>query len=155
MKIYEFDALIQQHSNMNSAFVDFPYDVEQEFGTKGQVKVVATFDGYEYRGSLAKMGQPCYRLVLPKEIRAAIGKNPGDTVHVVLKQDEQPRVVAIPADFGRLLDQHPDLKAYFQGLSYTHQKEYIRWIIEAKKQETRDRRLLKAMEMLREKVRHP
>lgn len=136
MKIYEFDALIRQHSNMNSAFVDFPYDVEQEFGTKGQVKVVATFDGYEYRGSLAKMGEPCYRLILPKEIRAAIGKNPGDTVHVVLKQDEQPRVVAIPDDFGRLLDQHPDLKVFFHGLSYTHQKEYVRWIIEAKKQET-------------------
>lgn len=117
---------------MNSAFIEFPYDVEPELGTKGQVKVVATVDGYEYRGSLAQMGEPCYRLILPKGIRAAIGNNPGDTVHVVLKQDEQPQVVAMPADFGRLLDQHPDPKAYFQGLSYTHQKEYIRWISEAK-----------------------
>jgi hypothetical protein len=155
MKTYEFEAVIQKHPELDAAFVEFPYDVEKEFGTKGQVKVVATFDGYEYRGSLAKMGHPCHRLGLTKQVRAAIGKNPGDTVHIVLKKDEEPRVVEIPDDFGRLLDQHPTVRKYFEGLSYTHRKEYIRWITEAKKQETRDNRLQKAIEMLREQVKHP
>jgi len=155
MKIYEFDAVIQKHQGLDAAFVEFPYDAEQEFGTKGQVKVFATFDGYEYRGSLAKMGHPCHRLGLTKQVRAAIGKQPGDTVHIVLNKDEEPRVVEIPGDFGKLLDQNPSVKAYFEGLSYTHQKEYVRWINEAKKAETRERRLQKAIEMLQENVKHP
>jgi uncharacterized protein YdeI (YjbR/CyaY-like superfamily) len=76
-------------------------------------------------------------------------------VHVTLKKDEAPRIVEIPDDFGKLLDQNPEVKDYFQGLSYTHRKEYVRWITEAKKQETRENRLVKVIEMLREKVKHP
>jgi hypothetical protein len=155
MKIYEFDALIQKHPDLDATFVEFPYDVEKEFGTKGQVKVLVTFDGYEYRGSLAKMGHPCHRLGLTKQVRNAIGKHPGHSVHIVLKKDEEPRVVEIPDDFGKLLDLNPPVRAYFEGLSYTHQKEYVRWITEAKKAETRERRLKKAIEMLRENVKHP
>ena len=155
MKTYEFDAVIQKHPDLDAAFIEFPYDVEKEFGTKGQVKVFVTFDGYEYRGSLAKMGHHCHRLGLTKQVRAAIGKNPGDTVHIVLKKDEAPRVIEIPDDFGKLLDLNPKAKNYFEGLSYTHRKEYVRWITEAKKAETRERRLQKAIEMLQEKVKHP
>lgn len=155
MKIYQFDAVIQKHPDRDAAFIEFPYDVEQEFGTKGQVKVLATFDGYEYRGSLAKMGHPVHRLGLTREVRNAIGKSSVDTVHVTLKKDEAPRIVEVPDDFGKLLDQNSEIKAFFEGLSYTHRKEYIRWIVEAKKQETRENRLQKAIEMLREKVKHP
>jgi hypothetical protein len=155
MKIYEFDAVIQKHPDLDAAFIEFPYDVEQEFGTKGQVKVLVTFDGYEYRGSLAKMGYPVHRLGLTKEVRNAIGKNAGDSVHVTVKKDEAPRIVEIPDDFGNLLNQNPEVEAYFEGLSFTHRKEYVRWIVEAKKQETREKRLQKAIEMLREKIKHP
>jgi len=155
MKVYEFDAVIHKHPDLDAAFIEFPYDVEQEFGTRGQVKIVATFDGYEYRGSLAKMGHPVHRLGLTKEVRTAIGKNHGDTVHVILKKDEEPRIVEVPEDFGKRLDLNPDAKVYFEGLSYTHRKEYVRWITEAKKQETREKRLQQAIEMLLEKVKHP
>ena len=155
MKTYEFDAMIHKHPDLNAAFIEFPFDVEKEFGTKGQVKVIVTFDGHEYRGSLAKMGYPVHRLGLTKEVRTAIGKNHGDMVHVILKKDEEPRVVEIPEDFSKRLDQNPDAKAYFEGLSYTHRKEYVRWITEAKKQETREKRLQKAIQMILEKVKHP
>ena len=155
MKVYEFDADIQKHTKLNAAFVEFPYDVEKEFGTKGQVKVVATFDGYEYRGSLAKMGYPCHRLGLTREVRNAIGKHPGDNVHVILKKDVEPRMVEVPADFEKLLDQNPEAKICFEGLSYTHRKEYVRWITDAKKRQTRENRLEKAIKMLMEKVKHP
>ena len=56
MKVYEFDAEIIKHEGIDGTYVEFPYAVEKEFGTRGQVKVWATFDGYEYRGSLANMG---------------------------------------------------------------------------------------------------
>jgi hypothetical protein len=50
MKTYEFDAEIKKQDSIDAPFVEFPYDVEKEFGVKGQVKVLATFDGCEYRG---------------------------------------------------------------------------------------------------------
>ncbi|HBN08449.1 MAG TPA: hypothetical protein DD435_07310 [Cyanobacteria bacterium UBA8530] len=55
------------------------------------MKVFATFDGYGYRGSLVTMGHPCHFIGLTKKIRGAIGKQPGNTVHVTLKKDEEPR----------------------------------------------------------------
>jgi len=155
MKSFAFDAVIQKHPGLDAAFIEFPYNVEEEFGVKGRVKVVATFDGYEYRGSLVKMGSPCHWLGLTQQVRSAIGKNPGDSVHVVLRKDDVPREVEIPADLGRLLDENPDAKRWFDGLAYTHRKEYVRWITEAKRQETRDKRLFKAIEMMREQVKHP
>ncbi len=155
MKSYEFDAVIQKHPGLDAAFIEFPFEVEKEFGVNGRVKVVATFDGHEYRGSLVKMGSPCHWLGLTQQVRTAIGKNPGDSVHVVLRKDEEPREVEIPADLGRLLDENPRAKRWFDELSYTNRKEYVRWIEGAKKQETRDQRLLKTIGMLLEQVKHP
>lgn len=155
MKVYEFDDVIQKHSDIDAAYIEFPFDVEKEFGTKGQVKVLATFDGYEYRGSLVKMGHPCHRLGLTQQVRTAIGKNPGDFVRVVLKKDDSLRVVEVPDDLARLLDHHPEVCAYFDGLSFTHRKEYVQWITSAKKPDTRQRRIEKTLEMLLEKIKHP
>ena len=155
MKSYEFDAVIQKHPGLDAAFMEVPFEVEKEFGVNGRVKVVATFDGHEYRGSLVKMGSPCHWLGLTQQVRTAIGKNPGDSVHVVLRKDEEPREVEIPADLGRLLDENPRAKRWFDELSYTNRKEYVRWIEGAKKQETRDQRLLKTIGMLLEQVKHP
>lgn len=83
MKTYRFTVEIKKHPTLNAAYVEFPYDVEEEFGTKGQVKVKVTIDGFEYRGSLAKMGGESHRLGLTQKIRQKINKNPGDTVEVV------------------------------------------------------------------------
>jgi hypothetical protein len=145
MKEYEFDAVILKHEGMNAAFIEFPFDVEKEFGTKGQVKVHATFDGVEYRGSLAKMGHHCHILGVTQKIRKEINKNPGDSVHVVLKQDIKPRIVEVPKDFAELLDKHLKAKKSFDTMSYTHKKEYISWIEDAKREETRKRRMKKSI----------
>lgn len=82
---YEFDAVIQKVEGIDGAYVEFPFDVRAEFG-KGRVKVSATFDGEPYEGSLVRMGTPCHILGIRKQIRAKIQKQPGDTVHVVLKE---------------------------------------------------------------------
>jgi hypothetical protein len=137
----EFEAIIIQHNNIDAAFVEFPFDVEKLFGTKGQVKIKALFDQQvEYRGSLAKMGHHCHCLGLTKEIRKILQKTFGDSVHVMLEQDTEPRVVSLPEDVMAILEQHPSAQAYYETLSFTDKKEYIRWIESAKKMETRENR---------------
>ena len=84
-KIYEFEAVIQKVSDIDGAYVEFPYDVRSEFG-KGRVKVHASFDGEPYDGSLVRMGTPGHILGIRKEIRAKITKQPGNTVRVVLQE---------------------------------------------------------------------
>lgn len=150
MKKYEFDALVRKIEGMDAAFIDFPYDVQKEFGVRGRVKVKVTFDNYEYRGSLVKMGHNCHLIGMTKEVRKAIWKNPGDTVHVILIKDEEPRVVEIPKDLQKLFQNNDKARNSFEKLSYTHRKEYVQWIESAKKSETRVKRLQKTIGMLSE-----
>ncbi len=84
-EVYEFDAVIKKVPDIDGAYVEIPFDVKKEFG-KGRVKVHAVFDTAEYDGSIVRMGTPCHFLGLRKDIRAAIGKQPGDTVHVTITE---------------------------------------------------------------------
>lgn len=83
--IYEFEAVIKKVSDIDGAYIEFPYDVRKVFG-KGRVKVTATFDGVEYNGSLVKMGTPCHIIGIRKDIRKKIGKQPGDMIKVTIKE---------------------------------------------------------------------
>ncbi len=149
MKKYKFKAAIESAKvGSGGACVYFPYDVEKEFGTGGRVPVKVTFDGVPYTGSLVKYGAPQHMLGILKGIREQIGKGPGDAIDVVLWKDEEERTVAIPAAFKKVLKSE-GLLAGFEKLSYTHRKEYVRWIEEAKKEETRQNRMLNAIAMLR------
>lgn len=155
MKVYEFDAKLIKHDSINAAYIEFPYHTEREFGTKGQIKVNVTFDGCEYRGSLANMGQGCHCLGLTQKMRNDIGKQPGDVVHVILRKDEEPRNIDMPEDFNKLLENNSEAKEFFNSLSYTSRKEYVNWIISAKKVENRKKRIDEAIIKLskREKLR--
>lgn len=84
-KHYEFDAIILKVPDIDGAYIEFPYDVKEEFN-KGRVKVEATFDGYPYSGSLVRMKTPGHIIGIRKDIRKAIGKQPGDIVHVTIKE---------------------------------------------------------------------
>jgi|SRR5438046_2938035 len=153
MKKYKFKAKIQA-ADRGGAYVFFPYDVEKEFGTKGKVAVNVTFDGVPYKGSLFKYSYPQHILGILKSIREQIGKQPGDTVDLAIWKDEELRTVEIPADFRNRLKKE-SLLTIFEKLSYAHRKEYCRWITEAKKEETRLRRLEKAVETLRNGMKTP
>ena len=85
---YEFEAVIQKVPDIDGAYVEIPFDVKAAFG-KGRVPVAATFDGEPYEGSLVRMGTPCHIIGIRKEIRAKIGKQPGDTVRVTLREREK------------------------------------------------------------------
>lgn len=148
--ILEFDAVLDGHEGMEALSIAFPYDVEALYGTRGQVKVKVTYDGVPYRGSLAKMSHPSHFLLVRKDIRKLIGKNAGDTVHVTVQRDTEERIVVVPDELAALLNAQPAALAIYDKLSYTHRKEYVRWVMEAKKPETRDRRLHKTIEMLLE-----
>ena len=86
-KRYAFDAVIRKVPDIDGAYVEIPLDVKREFG-KGRVKVRAWFDGVEYEGSLVRMKTPFHILGIRKDIRAAIGKQPGDWVHVEFTERE-------------------------------------------------------------------
>jgi Bacteriocin-protection, YdeI or OmpD-Associated/Domain of unknown function (DUF1905) len=153
MKKYRFQARIISGMGGGAAVV-FPYDVEKEFGTHGNVPVQATFDGVPYRGSLMNCGMANHTLGVLKGVRGKIGKGPGDTVDVVVWKDGEIRTVEIPAEFQKLLKKE-GLLAGFEKLSYTHRKEYCRWIAEAKREETRIARTEKAIAMLKKGVKTP
>ena len=91
---------------------------------------------------------PEHILLVRKDIRAQIGKQPGDRVEVTLEEDTTPRIVVVPEDLKAAMGDSPELVTFFEQLSYTHQKEYVQWIEGAKKQETRLRRIQKAIEMM-------
>ena len=146
-KLYEFEAVILD-SGGGGAWVEFPYDVREEFGTGGQVKVKATIDGQPYRGSLVRMAGPRHILGVLKDIRKTIGKAPGDRVRVVLERDTEERIVEIPPELAAALDKDPSAKRAFDKLSYTHRKEHARSVAEAKAQATRDRRVQKVVDAL-------
>jgi hypothetical protein len=153
MKKYKFTAKIEEAGG-GGAYVLFPYDVEKEFGTKGRIPVKATFNGVEYTGTMVKYGQPQHMLPILKGIREQIGKAPGDTIDVVVWKDEAERVLEVPDYFEKVLKKEK-LWDGFSKLSYTHRKEYVRWITEAKKEETRNNRLIKAVDMLKKGTKAP
>jgi len=132
--------------------VEIPFDVEAAFGAK-RPPVRGTVNGAPFRSTVAVYGgRPL--LGLNRELReAAGGVGPGDTVTVELERDDEPRTVELPDDLSAALDD--ELRAFFDALSYTHRREYVRWIEEAKREETRGRRVEKALELLREGVRTP
>ncbi|HYE11719.1 MAG TPA: YdeI/OmpD-associated family protein [Patescibacteria group bacterium] len=144
----EFKAIIKQHENLNAAYVEPPFDVKEVFGSK-RVKVKATFDGIEYRGSVVNMGG-CYMLGLTQEIRSKIGKGFGDEVLVSLEKDMEERTVEVPEDFADAMNCSETAVSTFKSLSYTAQKEYVTWITSAKRDVTRLERISKAVTLLSE-----
>ena len=83
-KVYEFEAQIKKVPDIDGAYIEIPFDVKEEFG-KGRVPVTATFDGEPYEGSLVKMKTPCHIIGIRKEMRAKIGKQPGDIIKVTIR----------------------------------------------------------------------
>ena len=142
-----FTATIQ-NAGGGGAFVEVPFDVEEKLGSK-RPKIRAMIEGVPYRGLLVRMGGPSHMLIILKGIREQIGKTFGDQVTITVEPDTEPRRIEIPKDLMQELKKDKETKAFFDKLSYTHQKEYVRWVEEAKKEETRQSRIVKTIEMLK------
>jgi hypothetical protein len=150
-----FTAVLESPGDLDGAFVTIPFNVEKTYGTKGHVKVKASFDGYPYRGILANMGTGCHLIIVRKDIRKAIGKEVGDKVNVEIELDTEERVVEIPDDLAKVLKGQPKAKQFFDSLSYTNRKEYAQWISSAKKTETREKRLEETVSKLLAGLKNP
>jgi hypothetical protein len=148
--LISFTATIEQGGDEGeAAWIVFPYDLKEMYGIGNLVPVVATFDGIEYRGSIAKMG-PEPLLLIRKDVRAQLGKAMGDTVDVKVMLDTSKREVDVPKDLQRALEGHLKAKTGFGKMSYSNRREYVQWIESAKRAETRASRVAKAVEMLAE-----
>jgi Bacteriocin-protection, YdeI or OmpD-Associated/Domain of unknown function (DUF1905) len=133
--------------------VALPFDAGEAFG-RVRAPVRATVNGHTFRTTTMRYGGVDL-IGLNRNVRAAAGVDSGDTITVVLEPDEEPREVAVPRELSEALDADPALRSFFDGLSFTHRNEYARWIEGAKRAETRERRLARALELLRAGVRHP
>ena len=146
-KKHTFTAVIQ-NAGGGGAYVEIPFDVEEAFDSK-RPKVKTLIEGVPYRGTLTKMGTDCHILGIRKEIREQTGKTFGDVVEIFVEEDTEPRMVEIPLELAEAFEIEKDAAKYFTSLSYSHQKEYVGYITEAKKQETRARRVAQTIEMLK------
>jgi hypothetical protein len=111
--------------------------------------VVATVNGYTWRTTVTRMRGE-FLLGLNRAVREEARVEAGDTVEVEVELDTAPRKVEVPKALADALADDQAARAAFDGLAYTHRKEYARWIEEAKRDETRERRVAKALEMLRQ-----
>ncbi|NND70950.1 MAG: DUF1905 domain-containing protein [Rhodothermales bacterium] len=145
-KTFRFDQTILA-GDRGGAFVVVPEKIIVEFNTRGRIKIKASIDAAEYRGSVAPMGGR-HVLGITKAIRSQINKDIGDSVHVILSHDLEERVVEVPAELDKALGAEPEARDRFNGMSYTSRKEFARWISDARKRETRERRLKKAIAMI-------
>ena len=128
--------------------IEVPEDVVAALGSGNRPPVTVTVGGHSYRTTVARMGGR-FLIPLSAENRIAAGVAAGDQVEVDIELDSGPREVAVPGDLAAALAQDDSARANFDGLSFTHRKEWVRWIEEAKKPETRTTRLAKTVESLR------
>ncbi len=128
------------------AYVEVPFSVPDVFGTRGQMRVKGTIDGHPLQSSVAPMSGGSHVLGIHKATRAAIGKSIGDRVAIVIEPDLAERTVAVPAELAAVLAKNRTARTAFEKLAHTHRKEYVEWIEQAKRPETRQRRIAQTVE---------
>src|SRR5579884_3707638 len=152
MAQHKFKTTLNAHAGMETASLRPPFDVVEVFGRKGRVPVKGTINGFPFRSSLMNMGDG-HMMVVNAELRAGGKCKAGDTVKIVMELDEEARNVEVPAYLKKIINSDPQAKERWAKLSFTHQKEYVREIDGAKKQETRERRIAAMMDVLRRGLR--
>jgi hypothetical protein len=151
MATHRFETVLQTEDS--GVFFEVPLDVPAVFG-KARAPVRGTINGHPFRSTVAVYGGRSF-LPVKKALREAAGVAAGDAVVIELEADEQPRTVDPPPDLAAALAADPEARAAFEGLSFTHQREYAEWVAEARREATRRRRVDQAVEMLRDGRRHP
>ena len=143
----EFRAPLQSRGPAAAVVLDDAQVAEVGEGAR-RFPVVATVNGYTWRTSVARMGGE-FLVGLSREVRQGAGVAAGDQVDVILELDGAPREVEVPAALAAALAGDAQARAAFEKLAFTHRKEYARWVAEAKREETRERRVQQALEMIK------
>jgi len=144
-----FKVVLEKHENMEATGITIPFDVEKVFGGK-RVPVKVWVNGVEHRSTIHRYGEK-YMMAVPKRFRDAAGIKAYETITVEMMRDTEERVIEPPEDLAKALKNNEDARAVWEKLSYTHKKEYVMAIEDAKKAETRERRVNKTIEELLKK----
>jgi antitoxin component of MazEF toxin-antitoxin module len=135
-----FRAELRSTQRGGGHLVEVPPDVIEKLGGKGRIAIRATFNGVPYRGSIMRMGGVTV-LGVTKGIMEQAGVEVGDTLEVVVENDDSPREVAVPAELAAAFERDSGMRTAWEALSYTARKEHATAIESAKKPETRARRV--------------
>jgi Domain of unknown function (DUF1905)/Bacteriocin-protection, YdeI or OmpD-Associated len=147
MKKLEFTVKLEGKGT-SVAWLNAPFDVIKVFGTRARAPVRGTINGFAFRSSLMPMGG-CHGMAINKSMRDGAGVKAGDTVSVVMERDEAKRIVEAPALLKKEMAKSKTAQTQWEKLSFTNKKEIARSISSAKQEETRRRRLAKAMDILK------
>ncbi len=152
MATQKFNVQLLSHAATDSAILRPPFDVADVFNRKGRIPVKGTLNGFPFRSSLMNMGDG-HMMVINAQMRAGAKCKAGDTVAVFMELDEDKRTVEVPPYLRKIIGSDPKAKEHWSRLSFTHQKEYVREIENAKRPETREKRVTAMMDALRKGVR--
>ncbi len=129
-------------------YLDLPEAATRKLGSTGRVPVAGLVNGYPFDSSVFPNGEGGHYLMLNKEMRKGASLEAGDKASVTLKIDPQAGRLEAPPDLARALATDEKAQAAFEDLSHMHKKEYLDWIAEAKRPETRARRIDRAVSLL-------
>lgn len=140
--------VIIELNGKNATGFEVPEAMVTALGKGRKPPVTISIGNYQYRTTIGSMGG---RFMVPvsAEVRKGAGVKAGDQVEVGIELDTQPREVAVPEDLASALDGEPEAKRRFESLSYSHKRQHVMAIDDAKTAETRKRRIDKAIEMLK------
>jgi hypothetical protein len=131
----------------NNTGICVPDEVVEKLGAGKKPPVQVTVNNFTYRNTIAVMGGK-YMISVSAAIRNQTGLKGGDPINVTLELDTAPRTVEVPADFQKLLDKNQKAKAFFETLSNSSKQRYVLPLADAKTEETRQRRMEKAIKDL-------
>ena len=143
-----FRTTIQQ-SGKTATGIQVPDEIVEALGSGRRPAVKVTINGYTYRNTVAVLGG-VYMVGVSAEHRAGAGVAGGDEVDVDVELDTAPREVAVPADFAAALDDEPNARRTFDGLSYSNKSWHVLQVTGAKTDETRQRRIAKSVDLLKQ-----
>lgn len=141
-----FRALLQLNGRTATG-IRVPDEVVSALGSGKRPAVQVTINGHTYTSTIASMGG-VFMLPVSAEHRAGAGIAAGDEVDVEIELDTEPRVVVVPSDFAEVLESDARAKQAFEALSYSKQRQHVLSIEGAKTDETRQRRIAKALSAL-------
>lgn len=147
--MYQFEAQLKKGINHQGwTYFDIPETVSKKFKKKGRILVTGFVDNESFRTSILPKGDGTHYLFVSQPLLKKTGKTAGDFVKIKLAEDIEPRTVEVPADIIEAFSVSQKAITTFTKFSYSHKKELTEWINEAKKTETRERRIIKAIVML-------
>ena len=135
--------------------LNLPKAASKKLGSRARVPVAGKINGFPIRTSAFPVAGETHMILVNKDMQRGADAGEGDTVAVILSVDTKPRIVKVPPDLRKALEESPAAEAAFEELSYSHRREYARWIEDAKKDETRARRIEKAVAMLSRRTKTP